>query len=141
MGPSALLPIREEGVLRIFIALKTPSPRPGSDQQPLGPVASTLATTPPRRHVVPIQTNSVSPEAEGPSQCLQEPASGPILTQMYSLHNPKSVYLRSILIPSTHLLLGLPNNLFRSDFPAKRVYTFLSSPMCATCPLNSFSLT
>jgi hypothetical protein len=36
-------------VLRIFIALKTPSPWPGSSPQPLGPVASTLTTTPPRR--------------------------------------------------------------------------------------------
>jgi hypothetical protein len=45
----ALLPIREEGVLRIFIALKNPLPLPGSNPQPLGPVASTLITTPPRR--------------------------------------------------------------------------------------------
>jgi hypothetical protein len=29
MGPPALFPIREEGVLRIFIALKNPSPWPG----------------------------------------------------------------------------------------------------------------
>jgi hypothetical protein len=34
----ALLPIREEGVLRIFIALKNPSPwRPDLKLQPLGP--------------------------------------------------------------------------------------------------------
>jgi hypothetical protein len=50
MGLSALLPIRQEGVLRIFIALKNPSPWPGSNTQPLGPVASTLTTTPPRQH-------------------------------------------------------------------------------------------
>jgi hypothetical protein len=36
-------------VLRIFIGLKNPSPWPGSNPQPLGPVASTLTTTPPRR--------------------------------------------------------------------------------------------
>jgi hypothetical protein len=36
-------------VLRIFIVLKNPSPWPGSDPQTLGPVASTLTTTPPRR--------------------------------------------------------------------------------------------
>jgi hypothetical protein len=36
-------------VLRIFIALKNPSPGPGSNPQPLGPVTSTLTTTPPRR--------------------------------------------------------------------------------------------
>jgi hypothetical protein len=48
MGPPALLPIRKEGFLRIFIALKNPSPWPGSNPQPLGPGASTLTTTPPR---------------------------------------------------------------------------------------------
>jgi hypothetical protein len=48
MWPPALIPIREEGVLRIFIALKSPSPWPCSNPQPLGPVASTLTTTPPR---------------------------------------------------------------------------------------------
>jgi hypothetical protein len=36
-------------VLRIFIALKNPSPWPGSNSRPLGPVARTLTTTPPRR--------------------------------------------------------------------------------------------
>jgi hypothetical protein len=50
IGPSALLPIREEGVLRIFIALKNPSRWPGFEPA-FGPVASTLTTTPPRRHV------------------------------------------------------------------------------------------
>jgi hypothetical protein len=39
----------KECVLRIFIALKNPSPWPGSNPQTLGPVASTLTTTPPRR--------------------------------------------------------------------------------------------
>jgi hypothetical protein len=48
----ALLPIREEGVLQIFITLKNPSPSPGSNLQPLSPVASTLTTTPPRRRLV-----------------------------------------------------------------------------------------
>jgi hypothetical protein len=51
MGPPTLLPIREEGVLRIFIVLKIPSPWPGSNPQTLGPVASTLTTRPPRRRV------------------------------------------------------------------------------------------
>jgi hypothetical protein len=35
-----------EGVLWIFIALKNPSPWPGLNPRPLGPVASTLTTTP-----------------------------------------------------------------------------------------------
>jgi hypothetical protein len=39
----------KEGVLRIFIALKSPSPRSGLNPRSLGPVASTLTTTPPRR--------------------------------------------------------------------------------------------
>jgi hypothetical protein len=43
----ALLSIQEEDVLRIFITLKNPSPWPGSNPQPLGPVASTLTTIPP----------------------------------------------------------------------------------------------
>jgi hypothetical protein len=51
MGRPALLPIREEGVLWIFIALKNPSSWPGWNPLPLGQVASTLTTTPPRRHV------------------------------------------------------------------------------------------
>jgi hypothetical protein len=50
MVPPALLPIRKSGVLRIFIALKNPSPWPGSNPQTLGPVTSTLTTTPPWRH-------------------------------------------------------------------------------------------
>jgi hypothetical protein len=40
----------KEDVLRIFIALKNLSPWPGSNPQHLSPVASTLTTTPPRRH-------------------------------------------------------------------------------------------
>jgi hypothetical protein len=35
MGPPAFLPIRKKGVLRIFIALKNPSPWPASNPQPL----------------------------------------------------------------------------------------------------------
>jgi hypothetical protein len=45
----ALLPIREEGVLLIFIALKIHLLRRVLNPQTLGPVASTLTTTPPRR--------------------------------------------------------------------------------------------
>jgi hypothetical protein len=45
----ALLPIREEGVLRIFIALKIHRLGWVLNPQPLGPVASTLTTTQARR--------------------------------------------------------------------------------------------
>jgi hypothetical protein len=46
----ALLIIREEGVLRIFIALKNHRLGRVLNPQHLGPVASTLTTTPPRGH-------------------------------------------------------------------------------------------
>jgi hypothetical protein len=39
----------KEGVLQIFNTLKNPSPWPGSKSQSLGPVASTLTTTPTRQ--------------------------------------------------------------------------------------------
>jgi hypothetical protein len=47
--PSGFTSYPKESVLRIFIALKNPSPRPVLNPQPLGPVASKLTTTPPRR--------------------------------------------------------------------------------------------
>jgi hypothetical protein len=49
MGPLALLSHLKEDVLGIFITLKNLSPQPVLNPQPLGPVASTLTTTPPRR--------------------------------------------------------------------------------------------
>jgi hypothetical protein len=48
-GTSGFTSQPKEGVLRIFIALKNPSPRPGLNPRPLGPVASTLTTTPSKR--------------------------------------------------------------------------------------------
>jgi hypothetical protein len=48
-GTSGFISHPKEGVLRIFIALKNPSPRPCLNTRPMGPVASTLTTTPPRR--------------------------------------------------------------------------------------------
>jgi hypothetical protein len=46
-GTSGFTSHPKEGVLRIFIALKNPSP--GLNSRPLGPMASTLTTTPPVR--------------------------------------------------------------------------------------------
>jgi hypothetical protein len=51
-GASGFTSHPKEGVLRIFIALKNPSPRPGLNPRPLGPVASKLTTTPPRGPIV-----------------------------------------------------------------------------------------
>jgi hypothetical protein len=42
----------KEGVLRIVIALKNPSPRLGFNPRPLCPLESTLISTPPRRRVM-----------------------------------------------------------------------------------------
>jgi hypothetical protein len=47
-GTSGFTSHSMEGVLRIFIALKNPLLWPGSNPRPLGPVASTLTTSPPR---------------------------------------------------------------------------------------------
>jgi hypothetical protein len=35
---------------------------------------------------------------------------------------------------SIHLRLGLPSGLFPSGFPTNNLYTFLFSPIRATCP-------
>jgi hypothetical protein len=48
-GTSGFTSHLKEGVLCIFIALTSPSPRPGLNPRPLGPVESTLTTTSLRR--------------------------------------------------------------------------------------------
>jgi hypothetical protein len=60
-----------------------------------------------------------------------------ILSQLDPLHTPPAnLLVRSILIPPSHLCLGLPSGLFHSGFPTKTLYTFLSSPMRATYPTH-----
>jgi hypothetical protein len=53
---------------------------------------------------------------------------------------PKPISRRSILTPSSHLRLGLPSGLLPLGFPTKTFYTFLSSPMRATCPTHLIHL-
>ena len=49
---------------------------------------------------------------------------------------PHPTFFRSILILSTHLLLGLSTGFLPSGFPTKTLYTLLSTPIRATCPAH-----
>jgi hypothetical protein len=56
-------------------------------------------------------------------------------SQVNPLHiHPPNQSLRSILIPRSHLRHGFSSGLFPSGFPIKTLYTFLPSPMRASCP-------
>jgi hypothetical protein len=62
-------------------------------------------------------TNSVAPEPEGSSPHSQQPANGPYPEPGESTpHPPQPISLRSIVIPSSNLRLGLPSGPFPSDF-------------------------
>jgi hypothetical protein len=65
----------------------------------------------------------------------KNPPPVPILSQLNPL-NLQPISLRSILISSSHLFLGLPSGLFPSGFHTKILYTCLSFPMSATCPAH-----
>jgi hypothetical protein len=77
-----------------------------------------------------IPSNFKEPECS--SACSQEPSTDPYPEPVRS--HPFS--LRSILILSTHLSLGLPSGLFPSGFPTNILYAFRFSPIRATCPAH-----
>jgi hypothetical protein len=69
----------------------------------------------------------VAPELEGSSPHSQEPVTGPYPAPAESTAPPpQPVFLTSILIPSSHLRLGLPSGPFPTGFPTKTLFTFLS---------------
>jgi hypothetical protein len=58
-------------------------------------------------------------EHQGSLQCSQEPVTGPYPEPHKSNPYPATLFLRFILILSSHLRLGHPSDLFPSDFPTK----------------------
>jgi hypothetical protein len=69
-------------------------------------------------------------EPEGSLPCSQEPSTGPYPEpDRSSPYHPISV--RSIVILSTHLRLGLPIGIFPSGFPTTILYAFLFVPIRA----------
>jgi hypothetical protein len=60
----------------------------------------------------------------------------PMLSQANPLYTLPTKLVRSIFIPSSNLCLGHTSGLFRSGFPTRTFYTFLSSPLRATCPTH-----
>jgi hypothetical protein len=68
-------------------------------------------------------------EAEGSLPPLQEPSTVPYPEPYQSSsYHPILSFLRSTLILSTHLRLGLPSGPFPSGFHTNILYTFLFSP-------------
>jgi hypothetical protein len=79
----------------------------------------------------------MAPEPEGSSPHSQQPANDPYPEPGESTPHPHPPNLSKVYFdPSYHLRLGLSSGLFPSGFPTKTLYTFLPSPMRATCPAH-----
>jgi hypothetical protein len=81
-----------------------------------------------------LLTNSVAQEPESSSTHSQQLATGPYPEPVESNPHPQPISLRSILIPSYHLRLGLPSGLFPSGSPTKTLYNFLCHACHMPCP-------
>jgi hypothetical protein len=75
----------------------------------------------------------VASKPEGSSQFSQEPAIGPYPEPPESTLPPRLISLRSSLILTSHLCVGLPSGLFPLGFPTNTLYTSLFFPMRVTC--------
>jgi hypothetical protein len=64
------------------------------------------------------------------------PSLVPTLSHVNPLRRTDPISLRSILILSSHVRLGVPSGLFPSGFPTKILYAFRFSPIRATCPTD-----
>jgi hypothetical protein len=79
--------------------------------------------------------NSLAPEPEGSSPHSKQQANGPY-PEPGEFTPSQPISLRSILIPYSHLHLGLSSGPCPSGFPTKTLYSFLPSLMRATCPTH-----
>ena len=73
-------------------------------------------------------------QPEGSLPHIQVPATCPYPEPDQSSPRPPHTSLRSILILSSLLYLGLSSDLFLLGFPTKTLYAPLLSLKCATCP-------
>jgi hypothetical protein len=70
----------------------------------------------PKLCVCVLVSNCMAPEPEGSTPYSQQSATGPYHEPTESTTHPQLVSQRSILIPSSHLRLGLPSGLLPSGF-------------------------